>query len=118
MRQNYPELRKQLNRLASELGKQLPETVKAFGQLHHHSLADGVISIKYKELMALGMSITSRCEGCIAYHVSGALKAGASAEEIIETIGVAILMGGGPAMMYGYEALDALHQFQETKKDS
>ena len=52
-----------------------------------------------------------RCDGCIAFHVKHALNAGASSEEIIETIGVAILMGGGPSVVYGCEALQVLKQF-------
>ena len=85
--------------------------MKAFASLHKASIADGALSSKTKELISLGIAITVRCEGCISYHVHDALKAGATAEEIVETIGVAILMGGGPAMVYGCEALEALEQF-------
>jgi AhpD family alkylhydroperoxidase len=56
--------------------------------------ADGVLAAKTKELIALGIGIAVRCDGCIAYH--DALHAGASAEEINETIGVAVMMGGWP----------------------
>jgi alkylhydroperoxidase/carboxymuconolactone decarboxylase family protein YurZ len=52
--------------------------------------------------------------GCIAYHVHDAVLAGASREEVVETIGVAILMGGGPAMMYGCEAMAAFEQYQAS----
>jgi AhpD family alkylhydroperoxidase len=62
--------------------------------------------------MALAISVTSRCRGCIAYHVHDALKAGATRQEVLETIGVAIFMGGGPSMVYGCEALDALEQLE------
>jgi AhpD family alkylhydroperoxidase len=61
---------------------------------------------------ALGIGIAARCDGCIAYHVHDALKAGASRKEIVETIGVAVLMGGGPAAVYGTEAFAALNQFE------
>jgi AhpD family alkylhydroperoxidase len=57
-------------------------------------------------------SIAARCDGCIAYHVHDALKAGATRKEIVETIGVAVLMGGGPATVYGAEAFEALNQFE------
>jgi len=68
--------------------------------------------------MALAISIAVRCDGCIAYHVHDALKAGATGVEIRESIGVAVLMGGGPALMFGAEALEALRQFegQATKE--
>jgi AhpD family alkylhydroperoxidase len=63
--------------------------------------------------MALGIGIAARCGGCIAFHTNGALKAGATRPEVLETIGVAILMGGAPAMIYGCEALAALDQFEQ-----
>jgi AhpD family alkylhydroperoxidase len=71
--------------------------------------------MKIKELIALGIGIAVRCDGCIAYHVHDALRAGATHQEIVETIGVAVLMGGGPAAMYGSEALEALEQFEATE---
>ena len=61
--------------------------------------------------MALAIAIAIRCEGCIAYHVHDAIAAGATREEIAETIGVAVMMGGGPAAVYGAEALEAAGQF-------
>ena len=53
-----------------------------------------------------------RCDGCIAYHVYDAVDAGASRQELIETIGVAVMMGGGPSVVYGCEALQAIDQLQ------
>ncbi|KAA3644270.1 MAG: carboxymuconolactone decarboxylase family protein [Chloroflexi bacterium] len=84
----------------------------AFGRLHQNAVADSVLSAKVKELIALGIAITVRCDGCIAFHVHDSLKAGADHQEIMETIGVAVLMGGGPSVMYGCEALEALEQFE------
>jgi AhpD family alkylhydroperoxidase len=72
----------------------------------------GVLSEKHKELMSLGIGIAIRCDGCIAFHTHEALANGATVEEISETIGVAIAMGGGPALMYAAHALEALEQFQ------
>lgn len=85
-----------------------------FATLHRESVRDGVLGGKTKELIALAISIAVRCEGCIAYHVHDALKAGATDEEVCETIGVAVMMGGGPAVVYGAEALEALGQFREA----
>ena len=87
--------------------------MKGFGSLHAASLKSGALETKTKELIALGIAITARCEGCIAYHVHDAMKAGANKEEIIETVSVAILMGGGPSVVYGIEAMQALNQYQE-----
>lgn len=104
---NYNDLIKSM----AELESKLPETMKEFNALHKASISEGKLQVKTKELIALGIAITVRCDGCIAFHVHDALKAGASSYEILETIGVAILMGGGPALVYGCEAMEALEQF-------
>ena len=52
-----------------------------------------------------------QCQGCITYHARAALKKGASREEVVEAIAVAVEMGGGPAVVYGAEALTAFDQF-------
>ena len=106
---HYHELRKVMGHLI----QRLPDTMKGFSQLNSASMTDGALKAKHKELIALGIAITSNCDGCIAYHVHDALNAGASNEEIMETIGVAILMGGGPAVVYGCEAVEALDQFRK-----
>ncbi|MFO8055503.1 MAG: carboxymuconolactone decarboxylase family protein [Bacteroidales bacterium] len=111
---NYPEHYEKLRKLMKDLGQEIPSTMKAFQGLHHAGVADGALNTKMKELISLGIAITVRCDGCIAFHVHDALKAGATKKEITETIGVAILMGGGPSVMYGAEALEAIQQFQEA----
>jgi len=108
----YPEKHQRLLKLAGNLRKQVPGAMAGFGQLHQKSMSDGALPRKTKELMALAISISSLCEGCVAYHVHDALRAGATREEILETLGVALMMGGGPAMIYGCEALEALEQFE------
>ena len=75
----------------------------------------GALSTKTKELIALSIAISVRCDGCIAFHVHDAIAAGADRQEIAEAIGVAVLMGGGPAVVYGAEALEALRQFESGK---
>jgi len=112
----YPEKYQRLQKLAGSLGKQLPGPMGGFGQLHQKSLVDATLPRKIKELMALGMAICARCDGCVAYHVHDALKAGAIRDEVLETIGVALMMGGGPALIYGCEALEALDEFEVRLK--
>jgi AhpD family alkylhydroperoxidase len=82
-----------------------------FAEMYRQAMTNGAVSTKHKELIALGIGIAVHCDGCIAAHVSDARRAGASRQEIVETIGVAVLMGGGPSAMYGAEALEALEQF-------
>lgn len=75
-------------------------------------MADGALSAKFKEIIALAIAITVRCDGSIACHVHDALASGATRPEIAEAIGVAVLMGGGPSTIHGSEALVALEQFE------
>ena len=111
MNTSYPEYRKQLQSLLGELRVQIPGTMKGFGLLHQESMKAGALSEKHKELLALGIGIASRCDGCIAFHTHEALALGATEEEIFETLSVAVYMGGGPALMYAAHALEALKQF-------
>ncbi|MBN22613.1 MAG: alkylhydroperoxidase [Bdellovibrionaceae bacterium] len=85
-----------------------------FAQLHEKTIEKGALDSRTKELIALGIAITVRCDGCITYHVHDAMVAGASDEEIAETISVAILMGGGPSVVYGIEAMQAVEQYKES----
>nr|WP_319373366.1 carboxymuconolactone decarboxylase family protein [uncultured Methanobacterium sp.] len=83
-------------------------TYASFLELEKKAFTEGSISRKNKELMALAISIVTKCEPCIEWHVQQAHIAGASDEEIYETIDVAIEMGGGPAAAYSRFALNAL----------
>jgi AhpD family alkylhydroperoxidase len=112
MEKTYPEHYQHLQSVMIKLGNELPGPMSGFGQLQRHAVAEGALSTKIKELIALGIGIAARCDGCIAYHVHDALKAGATRKEIVETIGVALFMGGGPAAVYGAQAFEALEQFE------
>jgi AhpD family alkylhydroperoxidase len=92
--------------------KELAGPVSGFAQLHSKSLEDGALRGKVKEWIAPGVAIAAQCDARIAYHVHNALRAGVTRREILETIGVSMLMGGGPATMYGCEAFEALEQFE------
>ena len=89
----------------------IPEVMKASGGLHKATMGDGVLPAKVKELIALGIGINMRCEGCVVSHARSAIRAGATMEEIGEAIGVSINLGGGPASVYGGKAYAAAEQF-------
>jgi AhpD family alkylhydroperoxidase len=110
--ETYPERYERLQRLFGRLGRAIPEEMAGFAKLHRSAVADGALPAKMRELIALGLAIGSHCEGCIAYHVHDALAAGATEDEVLDAIGVAVMMGGGPGAVYGAEALAALEQFQ------
>lgn len=87
-----------------------PDAAKGFSALHHGALKDGALSVKHKELQALAIGIAKQCVDCIGFHVKAAFNAGATRDEIAETVGVCIVMGGGPSFMYGAKALEAFDQ--------
>lgn len=111
MTTDYIDYHKHLEERLTQLGRELPGPMGGFARLHRKAMEEGALSARVKELMALGISVAIGCEGCIAYHVHDAVAAGATRQELLETIGVAILMGGGPASMYAAHALDAIEQF-------
>ena len=87
-----------------------PDVGHGFTGLHRASMGEGTLDLKTKELLALAIGISQRCVDCIGFHVQGAAKAGATRDEIADTISVAVMMGGGPAYMYGVKALEAYDQ--------
>jgi AhpD family alkylhydroperoxidase len=109
----YTDKAKEVYGFLETLSKESPGLMKGFMDMHHAAVSDGVLSAKVKELMSIAISITSHCEGCIACHVKGALDAGATKEEIVETIGVAVLMGGGPSTVYGQKTYAAMEEYTQ-----
>ncbi len=89
----------------------LPETWRAFGDLHQQAVADGVVPGAMKELVALAIGVVQGCDGCVAYHAKAAAVKGATREEAAEVLGVALLMRGGPASIWGPRALAAFDEF-------
>lgn len=90
------------------MAKQSPEAMVKFQAFMNESLKEGKLSVKQKELIALGIAINKQCRSCIDIHVGKAKKAGASKQELLETCWVAVLMGGGPALMYCEGVIDKL----------
>lgn len=88
-----------------------PATMKAFSGLALAATASDALDTKTKELMALAISIAVRCSGCVAYHTRAAVKHGAKRQEIAETVALAVYMGGGPAAVYGADALRAFDEY-------
>lgn len=88
-----------------------PDAMKAFGSLAMAATATKAIDTKTKELMALAIGIAVHCDGCVAYHTKMAHQHGATRDEVVETATLAVYMGGGPAAVYGADALRAYDQF-------
>jgi AhpD family alkylhydroperoxidase len=88
------------------------KTFRPFLELEKNAFSDGAISKKYKELMALSISIVTKCEPCMEWHLDQAIQNGATDEEVYETIDVAIEMGGGQAGAYARFVIKALKYFK------
>lgn len=88
-----------------------PDAIRAFGTLSSAATAPKALDTKTKELMALAIGIAVHCDGCVAYHTKMAHLHGATREEILETVALAVYMGGGPAAVYGGDAVRAYDQF-------
>jgi len=93
------------------------KTYKPLLELEENAFRDGALPKKAKELMALSISIVTKCEPCMEWHLDQAMQAGATDEEIYETIDVAIEMGGGQAGAYARFVLNALDFFKAKRKE-
>lgn len=104
---------KALDARMSKLFKAIPETMKGFGQIASSATADGKLSKRDKELMAVAIAVVTHCDDCILYHLRAAVKAGASRDHVVETLALAVEMGGGPAVVYGSRALEIYEGLQK-----
>lgn len=100
--------------LGRDLRKAIPDVYKGFGELHHAAFAPGALDTRTKELIAFAIGVVEQCDGCIASHARGAVKAGATKQEAAEAIGVTYLMNGGPATIYGPRAYAAFCEFHDA----
>lgn len=89
------------------LGKLSPDTVRGYATLGGAGAKTEHLDAKARELIALAVAVTLRCDGCIAVHTQAAQKNGASREEIAEALGVAIALNAGAALVYSTRAMDA-----------
>lgn len=108
---SYPELTDGLSKQIGQLRKGIPDTMKGFSAMAQGATADAALDEKTKELIAMGIAIALRCDGCIGFHTKSLVKLGTTRQEFEEMLGVAIYMGGGPSLMYAAQALDAWDQF-------
>ncbi|SDI92205.1 carboxymuconolactone decarboxylase family protein [Aliiruegeria lutimaris] len=99
-----------MNDQLRELSKANPEVTKGFSTLTKAAKESGTLDVKSKEFVALGISIAMRCEPCIGFHVKALAKAGGTREELVDVLGMAIQMGGGPSLMYAAKTLAAWDQ--------
>jgi AhpD family alkylhydroperoxidase len=107
---NWNDFLKSLSPHLRELRAGAPEVMKGFSAIAQSALKPNALDTKTKELIALAISVATRCDDCIGFHAKAAAEQGASREEIMETLGTAIYLGAGPAVMYASHAISAFDQ--------
>lgn len=111
MTKSYIDITTRTSGLLKRLRADQPDTTRAFSALAQAALKDGALDKKTKELIAMAPSVAARCDPCVGFHAEALVKLGARRAELEETLGMAIYMGGGPALMYAAEALAAYEEF-------
>jgi len=112
--ENMKKVFKEVNLNLKRFMKEHPNEMEAFGKMMNAIEAPGELDLKQKELIAISLSIVTHCKWCIAYHVGKALENGANKKEIMEASWMAVLMGGGPSLMYMQLVEQALDDFEKN----
>jgi len=101
----------ELRQPTKDLHDHIPGVFDGYRALASAALGDGALDAKTKELIALAIAVTKQCDGCMASHARSAARRGATAEEVAEALGVAILMNGGPGIVHAPRAFEAFQEF-------
>ncbi len=97
MENDTKEFFEKFNSDMKKLKEQIPDTMNGFSGMFAKIMKDGALSVRDKELIALGISVASTCSPCIRLHTKKCLNVGATKEQVLEAASVAVLMAGGPA---------------------
>ena len=111
MGKSYKEITRDISKELMTFRKEAQAPMSGFDMMAKSAMAEGVLSALQKELIATAIAVSTRCEGCIGFHVRGLVKLGATREQINEMLAVAVYMGGGPSLMYAAEVLAAYEEF-------
>ncbi len=112
MSKDYTQIIRDISEYSAELRKTAPATMNGFYALAKAATADNALDKKTKELIALAIGVTQRCDGCIGFHAKALQELGATREEVSDVLSMCVYMGGGPALMYAADALRAYDQFE------
>lgn len=110
MMKEWDNYRTDLIATLGRMAKVSPELLDAHDRLAEAKPKQPKLDAKTRELIAMAVAVTTRCDGCIAFHTKAAREAGASREELVEALGVAIALNAGAALVYSARAFDAFDQ--------
>ena len=108
---DWNDYRKQLAAGVKEIGQLSPETIKGYMALSAAGQKTDLLGAKVRELIALAVAVTLRCDGCITVHTEAAINYGATKEEIAEALGVATTVNAGAALVYSTRVMDAFKEY-------
>lgn len=114
MSEKFTQLTQGLNVQLAKMRKEMPELMSGFSAIAQAATKDGALDRKSKELIAMALAVANHCEGCIGFHSQTLVKLNVTREELLETLSMAIYMGGGPSLMYAAEALEAFEEFSKS----
>jgi len=104
---DWNDYQKQLGAAIADMGRLNPETVRGYRDLSTAPAKIGKLDPKTRELIAIAVGVTRQCDGCIVTHIDAAIKHGATREEVMEALGVAIAVNAGAALVYSARVMDA-----------
>ena len=116
MNKNWPEMTAQMSAALRDVRTGAPDVMKGFSAIARAALTPNALDTKTKELIALAISVATRCDACVGFHAEAAVRQGATRDEVMETMGMAIYMGAGPSVMYAAQAVEAFDQFKAKAK--
>ena len=111
MSQKFTGITKDISAQLAKMRKEIPDVMAGFSSLASAATKNGVLNEKTKELIAIALAVANHCPGCIGFHSQKLVKLETTREELLETLSMAIYMGGGPSLMYAAEALEAFEEF-------
>jgi AhpD family alkylhydroperoxidase len=111
---DWNEYMKELSTTIGDMASVSPDIVKGYQTISGAGKKTGKLDEKTRQLISLAVAVTTRCDGCITFHTDAAIKSGATKEEIVEALGVAIGMNAGAALVYSARVLDAYAQKTEA----
>jgi len=116
MAEDFNKILKEINKNLEYLANKNPKNMNAFHNFLAQTLEDSVLDKRTKELISLALAVKSQCKYCIAFHVKNCLDLGLREEEMLEAAWVAVMMGGGPCLMYMQLVKEAIQQIKNQKK--
>ena len=116
MSKSFKTITQDISKALTTFRKEAVAPMQGFDAMAKSAMAEGAISALDKELIATAIAVSTRCDGCIGFHVRALVRMGATREQINEMLAVTVYMGGGPSLMYAAEVLRAYDEFKEAQQ--